>query len=407
MAKSTVSETRDYYANMPQWQRDQLMGDAAFESEYRDAMSNVANQAADNPRQIAGLDARETGALTRQNDAATALANGTQANQNALNGTKVASGLGTIMDPRGLQGSMTASGFQKVAGPDPRFNAIAAPTMANTDAMRAKYESGYTDDVVNTTMAGMDREAQRAQLQRDARGAAIGGTSNSRSAVADAVSGQLTGMNKAQMEAQLRDKAFNTAAQYGLQESDMTNQFGLDRASFSADQEAARRAYGLDVSGFALEQEGMRSDNQLALADQDLQRKRAMAENQLALAGFDLDTAMAQAAQGNTAAQLALQKAGLSQDMLNDVYGARTDTAKAQAGLGAEQRDINQQRIDSRYYGGMEAGSWLADVYSGTRTRDAAPYNVSSSGTTNDGKKEASKWQQFAAGAAAGLSSFL
>lgn len=76
------------------------------------------------------------------------------------------------------------------------------------DPTGGDYESEYTDDVVDTTLAGMERQAQRDQLARDARGAAVGGTSNTRGAVGDAIAGQLTGMNMAEMEAKLRDDAF-------------------------------------------------------------------------------------------------------------------------------------------------------------------------------------------------------
>ena len=76
------------------------------------------------------------------------------------------------------------------------------------DRTGGNYESQYTDDIVDTTLAGMQRQAQREQLAREGQAAAVGGTSNSRTAVGNAVANQLTGMNMAEMEAQLRDDAF-------------------------------------------------------------------------------------------------------------------------------------------------------------------------------------------------------
>ena len=69
------------------------------------------------------------------------------------------------------------------------------------------YEDPYLEDVVGTTLAGMDRQAARERLAREGRAAAVGGTSNTRAAVADALAGQLHGMNRAEMEAKLRSDA--------------------------------------------------------------------------------------------------------------------------------------------------------------------------------------------------------
>lgn len=85
------------------------------------------------------------------------------------------------------------------------------------------YESDYTDDVVDTTLAGMQRQADRDALSRESRNAAIGGTSNTRQAVADAVAGQLTGMNMAEMEAKLRDEGFRFGTEMGFEDADLAS----------------------------------------------------------------------------------------------------------------------------------------------------------------------------------------
>lgn len=82
-----------------------------------------------------------------------------------------------------------------------------------------QYMSGYTDDVVDTTLAGMDREAMRQKAQRGASQASIGGLNNTRGGVADAIAQQLDGMNRAEMEAKLRDSAFRFGSEMGLQGS--------------------------------------------------------------------------------------------------------------------------------------------------------------------------------------------
>ena len=80
------------------------------------------------------------------------------------------------------------------------------------------YESGYTDDVVNTTLDGMQRNADREQLERDMRSSSVGGTSNTRAAVGDAVAEQLSGMNMAEMEAKLRDEGFRFGSEMGMKD---------------------------------------------------------------------------------------------------------------------------------------------------------------------------------------------
>jgi len=82
-----------------------------------------------------------------------------------------------------------------------------------------RYMSGYTDDVVDTTLAGMERRAQREQAERGASMASVGGMSGTRGGVADALAQQLSTMDQAEMEARLRDGAFRFGSEMGLQES--------------------------------------------------------------------------------------------------------------------------------------------------------------------------------------------
>lgn len=82
-----------------------------------------------------------------------------------------------------------------------------------------QYMSGYTDDVVDSTLANMDREQMRQKAQRGASQVSIGGLNNTRGGVADALAQQLGGMNRAEMEAKLRDGAFRFGSEMGLQGS--------------------------------------------------------------------------------------------------------------------------------------------------------------------------------------------
>lgn len=417
MATQSTNITRDYYANMPEWQRQQLMGDAAFESEFRDAMSSVANRAADSPRAIAGMSEGERRGLGTINNATETATERMNRLQSGLGGIGVAQDLGNIRNPNAMERGQGPGEFRDIQNPTRQFNTIDAPEAAqlgDIDAFTDRYRSQYTGDVVDTTLAGMQRQADRERLARESRSAAIGGTSNTRTAVGNAVAEQLNNMNMGQTEAELRDRAFNTAAGLGLERgqldlsrADMQNQFGLDTAQFMAGQESERRQYGLDLADFGLAEEQARSGFNLDRAQYGLADRTARAENQLQLAGFSLEEAIAQAQQGNVAAQTELEKAGMSRDMINDVLAARTAQGTARTEFGRSQRDIQQERNDAAYYGPMEAGKWLTDVYAGSRTRDSAPYSFEGTENTETESDSSSGWQQALAGAAAGLGAFL
>lgn len=85
--------------------------------------------------------------------------------------------------------------------------------------IRAGYESEYTDDVVDTTLAGMDRKREQERARNEAAAAATGGISNTRRAVSEAIGDNLFGMDRAAMEAQLRDDAYTQAATMGQNEA--------------------------------------------------------------------------------------------------------------------------------------------------------------------------------------------
>lgn len=79
-----------------------------------------------------------------------------------------------------------------------------------------RFMSPYTDDVVDTTLAGFDRQAGRQRAEREASAQAIGGLSNTRAGVADALYGTLSDMDRAQIEAQLRDQAHRFGVDAGF-----------------------------------------------------------------------------------------------------------------------------------------------------------------------------------------------
>jgi hypothetical protein len=80
-----------------------------------------------------------------------------------------------------------------------------------------QFEASYIDDVVDPTLANMDRQQDRRDVERNARSRAVGGTANTRAGVADAVADSNYEMQRAQMEAQLRDDAERYGVEAGMQ----------------------------------------------------------------------------------------------------------------------------------------------------------------------------------------------
>jgi hypothetical protein len=176
-SKDEVTTTEsDPWENMPDWQKEAYENDAARREELLDKADITAGELNDNVEQVSGISEGEK------------------------------FGLGTTLEG-GRQGNAMGEWAQE------------GLTGIDVDQMQEDNMSGYTDDVVDTTLAGMDRQNQRDQLGRDSRAASVGGTSNTRAAVGNAVANNLHGMNMGEMEAKLRDNAHQFGTQSGLEEA--------------------------------------------------------------------------------------------------------------------------------------------------------------------------------------------
>lgn len=165
----TTTQTQNPYAGMPDWVTKYYQEDAQTGSGVLDSAAGIAEWLAKNPSQVVGMSDDEKAAL-----------------DGILGQTNKSMGL--------LDDARSAIGGDK-------------------------YMSGYTDDVVDTTLAGMDRNYARDMAARGASEASIGGMGGTRAAVADALGGQLHGMDRASMEAKLRDDAFRFGSEMGLNEA--------------------------------------------------------------------------------------------------------------------------------------------------------------------------------------------
>lgn len=205
-----TTQTTDPYSGLPAWAKDYYANDAAMGSDLIGDAASIRDQLAANPRLIEGMSDNERMALESM--------------------------LAQTGESQGLLGEAQAA-----LGGD-------------------RYMSGYTDDVVDTTLAGMDRSYARDMASRGASEAAIGGMGSTRAAVADALGGQLHTMDRAQTEAQLRDSAFRFGSEMGLNEAGVLE--GLARS-------------GMDIAG-----QGAQYQGAYGAMERDIDQQRADAERE-------------------------------------------------------------------------------------------------------------------------------
>lgn len=197
---------------------------------------------------------------------------------------------------------------QGAAGPagSVDFGGYEAPQAEGVNALETlpSWMNPYMDDVVATTLANYDVDAERRlgdMRAAAARNRAFGGSGY---AVGEALLGGELGRERAALEAGLRSDAFNTGAGFALSDASRRDQLSMFNTGLGAD--AAR---------FAAE-----AENQEQLTNQNLREQAYLR---------------------------ALQAAGIIADVGNaESANARADLATL-AGLGEMQRQIEQERLNA------------------------------------------------------------
>lgn len=195
-----------------------------------------------------------------------------------------------------------------------------------------KYMSPYTEDVVNTTLAGFDTNASRLRAQQAAAGAGRGAFGGSRYAVGEAVMEGELARERAASEAGLRDRAFTTGASLSGQDADRRQQAGMANAQLS--QQAALANQQSELSRI-LAQAGF--DQQAGLSNQQADLSRVLAQ-----AGFDQQTGQFNAGQRDQSLDRQMQAAGLLTQIGATQQGQERSDMEMLAGLGGVQRGIEQ-----------------------------------------------------------------
>lgn len=242
-----------------------------------------------------------------------------------------------------------------------------ALTGMDVEGRQRRYEQDYTDQMVNPVMSRMREDEAMRLAQLEGANAAIGGSSNSRLAVAGARLSDEAMRSRAQTEAELRQRSLRESQDLGLRESqlvgDLTQaaaQLGLSQSELDA--AIARQAAELGISREQAVANIYNQVGNLGMAGAELGGNMEQAA-----ANLGLDRAELEASIRDRAARLGIsieeaQRAVLG-DMSSNVgaqFGMDRDVASTltqQAGteLAAGQLGLDAGRV------GMAAGGAMTD----------------------------------------------
>lgn len=211
-----------------------------------------------------------------------------------------------------------------------------------------RYQSPYTEQVVDATMADFDANAGRTRAAQNAQAAANGSFGGSRFGVREAITEGELARGRATTGATLRDAGFNTAAQLSGQDADRRQSASTANASF-ANQRALTQA-GLDQSTNLFNRE----------QDYTNDRYNTSLLQQAGLAGADAintaDRYNLDAGRQTDQFNAGLQESGLNRQLsaaglLGNLQGGSDDSSRADLaqllGAGGVQQGLNQQEAGS------------------------------------------------------------
>lgn len=240
------------------------------------------------------------------------------------------------------------------------YQNVSAPNMTAAQTSQAdidRFYNPYTDQVVDTSLADIDRARQMQANQAAAQAQAAGAFGGSRGALMEAEVGRNALEQAARTAGQLRQQGFTQAAQLAQQDVSRRQQAGMLNA-----QQALRAALANQQAGLTAGQSNLQAQLSAALANQgaadaasQFNITAADAANQFNI-GQDasaqaLNQAMGLAGAGqalsaaNQLANLGLSGVEMGQDQLNTLQG-----------IGAQEQGLQQLLIDAAkgQYGGYQ-----------------------------------------------------
>lgn len=207
------------------------------------------------------------------------------------------------------------------------------------------YMNPYTQQVIDTTMADLDRQRQMQQNQLGAQASAARAFGGSRQGIAEAETNRAFAQQGGQLAAQLRQQGFNTAL--GASQQDVANQMQAALANQAAGGRATEFGQQLGFQGQTANQQAAM---QAALANQTA-AGRATEFGQ----STGLQAALANQQAGLSGANLRLSGAGQLGGLAQQGFNMGQQIGQQQFQQGQAQQLINQALIDAAraQYGGF------------------------------------------------------
>lgn len=239
-----------------------------------------------------------------------------------------------MLDPSGF-----SMGFERVNAP----NMTAAQTsQADID----RFYNPYTDQVVDTSLADIDRARQMQANQAAAQAQAAGAFGGSRGALMEAEVGRNALDQAARTAGQLRQQGFAQAAQLAQQDVSRRQQAGMLNA-----QQALRAAMANQQAGLTAGQSNLQAQLSAALANQGAADAASQFNIQQDASAQALNQAMGLAGAGqalsaaNQLANLGLSGVEMGQNQLNTLQQ-----------IGAQEQGLQQLLMDAAkgQYGGYQ-----------------------------------------------------
>ena len=198
----------------------------------------------------------------------------------------------------------------------------------------ANYQNPFTQQVIDTSMADLERQRQMQMGQMGAQATAAGAFGGSRHGVAEALTNQGFAQQGGQLASGLRMQGFNTA-------------LGAAQADAAARMQAAMANQG---AGARAQEFGQQSAMQAALANQAAQARAAEFGQ-----SSSLQAQMANQSAGLQGQQLGLSAAGQLGNLANLGFNMGQSITQQQAAQGQQQQLMNQALIDAgrAQYGGF------------------------------------------------------
>jgi len=266
------------------------------------------------------------------------------------------------------------------------FQRISAPTMQAAQTSQAdidRFFNPYTDQVVDTSLADIDRARQMQANQAAAQAQAAGAFGGSRGALMEAEIGRNALDQSARTAGELRRQGFTQAAQLAQQDVGRRQQSSMLNA-----QQALQAALANQRSGLQAGMANQRSGLQAALANQATGLQGLIANqgalNQASQFNINQD-ANAQAlnqAMGLAGAQNALAGASQLANLGLGGVGMGQDQLNTLQGIGAAEQGLQQLLMDAAkgQYGGYQGqGQALVQLLSGALGASQIPQSQTTS----------------------------